>query len=155
MADSDLNAPAENVPAWLNAMMTLFLKTPLLQTAIGKQLALLSFSGRRSGRRYTIPISYGKRGSSILILTEKSRSWWRNFEDEPAVELRLAGKTVKGKAEAHVATDADLKEVLDFLTSQPRAAKAYGVVPLPDGSLDPDSVRAFLPRNVLIHVDLD
>ena len=155
MADSDQTTPSRDVPPFLNAMVKVFLKTPVLQTAIGKQLALLSFTGRRSGKLYTIPISYERRDDSVLILTKRTRSWWRNFESQPAVELRLAGKTVKGTAQAHVATDADLDTIVDFLASRPVDAKAYGVVQLPDGSPDPESVRALLPRNVLIRVTLD
>ncbi len=155
MADSNAGNSSGNVPGWLNSMMKLFLKTPLLQNTIGKQIALLSFTGRRSGKRYTIPITYERRDSSVMMLTKKTRSWWRNFEDQPAVELRLAGKTVKGTAEAHPATDADLDQVVDFLTSRPTDAKAYGVVALPDGSLDPESVLALLPRNVLVNVELN
>jgi deazaflavin-dependent oxidoreductase (nitroreductase family) len=143
------------VPPFLNAMVKVFLKTPVLQTALGRQLALLSFTGRRSGKLYTIPISYERRDGSVLMLTKRTRSWWRNFESQPAVELRLAGKTVKGTAQAHVATDADLDTIVDFLASRPVDAKAYGVVQLPDGSPDPESVRTLLPRNVLIRVTLD
>lgn len=99
MTDSDPTTPSGNVPPFLNAMVKAFLKTPVLQTALGKQLALLSFTGRRSGKLYTIPISYERRDDSVLMLTKRTRSWWRNFESQPAVELRLAGKTVKGTAD--------------------------------------------------------
>jgi len=155
MADSNRTEPSSKPPAVLNAMMTLFLKTPLIQNAIGKQLALLSFTGHRSGKLYTIPISYQRRGDSVFMMTKKSRSWWRNFADQPAVELRLAGKVVSGTAEAHVGSEQDLAEVVDFLTSRPRDAKAYGVVALTDGSPDPESVRGLLPGNVIVRVELD
>jgi len=135
-------------------MMKLFLKTPLLQGRIGKQLALLTFTGRRTGRMYTIPLSYERSGNHLLFLTRKRRLWWRNFTDQPAVELRLAGKVVQGTARAQVGTDRDVTEVVDYLRTRPVDAKAYGVTRLADGSIDPDSVRAFLPATVLVHVDL-
>ena len=154
MSDSNVSSPAGDPPAALNTLVKFLLKTPILQTTIGKHLALLSFTGRRSGKRYTIPVSCQRKGDSVFMLTEKSRSWWQNFEDEPAVELRIAGKVVLGTARAHVATDADLDEVVGYLANRPQDAKAYGATVLPDGSLDPDSVRRLLPRNVLLHVDL-
>ena len=154
MTDPNDSTKSGDVPGWINAMMKLLLKTPGLQNVLGKQLALLSFTGRRSGRRYTIPISYDRQGSRVLMLTKKSRTWWRNFVDQPAVRVRMAGELMGGHAEAHVATDADLDEVVAFLSSRPQDAKAYGVTRLADGSPDPESVRALLPRNVLIHVDL-
>ncbi|MDH3260902.1 MAG: nitroreductase family deazaflavin-dependent oxidoreductase [Acidimicrobiia bacterium] len=154
MADSTAKVPSGKVPAPLNAMMTFFLKTPVLQNSIGKYVALLTFTGRRSGRKYSIPISYRRRNNSILMWTTKDRSWWRNFEDQPAVEVRLAGRIVTGRAEAHVGTDSDLEEVVDFLTGRTREAKAHGVAMGPDGSPDPADVRALLPLIVLVHIDL-
>jgi hypothetical protein len=32
----------------------------------------------------------------VTALTKKSRPWWRNFSDEPSVQLRLAGKKLPG-----------------------------------------------------------
>jgi len=154
MADSTVKAPSGNVPAPLNAMMTFFLKTPVLQKRIGKYVALLTFTGRRSGRQYTIPVSYQQRDNSVLMLTTKARSWWRNFEDEPEVELRLAGQTRTGTAEAHVGTDADLDEAIGFFTSRPRDAQAHGVGMLSNGSPDPEDVKTLLPLIVLVNVDV-
>ena len=96
MTDSNVNTQSGDVPAWLNAMMRLFLKTPGLQNILGKPFALLTFTGRRSGRSYTIPIGYQRRDDTVLILTNTTRSWWRNFEDQPGVELRLAGRVMRG-----------------------------------------------------------
>jgi hypothetical protein len=134
--------------------MKLLLKTPLLQNGIGKQLALLSFTGRRTGRTYTIPLSYARSGNRLLILTRKRRLWWRNFAEQPEVELRLAGQVVHGTARAQVGTDHDVAEVVDYLETRPVDAKTYGATRLAAGSIDPESVRAFLPETVLVRVDL-
>ncbi len=155
MPDSNVSVPSGDPPKSLNALMRLLLKTPLLQNSLGKHLALLSFTGRRTGKQYTIPISYERNGNSVLMLTRTSRSWWRNFEDVPAVELRLAGEVAKGTAEAHVGTEHDLDEVVEYLTTRPRDAEAYGIAFRSDGSLDPEDVEALLPMTVLVHVDLD
>ena len=53
MTDPNVSTPSGNVPAWLNAMMRLLLKTPGLQNLLGKQIALLTFTGRRTGDRQT------------------------------------------------------------------------------------------------------
>lgn len=154
---SEDRTPRESgdVPAALNAMMKLFLKTPLLQNGLGKRLALLSFTGRRSGRRYTIPMSYARDGDTVFMMTQKDRSWWRNFADQPEVELRLAGRVVTGTAEAHIGTEDDVTEVVEHLSTRPVDAKAYGVIRLADGSIDPDSVKPSLSGRVLVHVHLD
>ena len=154
MSEDRTRGESGDVPAALNAMMKLCLKTPLLQKGLGKQLALLSFTGRRSGRRYTIPISYARDGDTVFMMTKKRRSWWRNFADQPEVELRLAGRVVTGTAEAHIGTEDDVKDVVEYLSTRPVDAKAYGVTRLADESIDPESVRQFLPETVLVRVDV-
>lgn len=49
-------------------------------------------------------------------------------------------------------TDHDVAEVVDYLTNRPYDAKAYGVTRMADGSIDPESVREFLPATVLVRV---
>jgi hypothetical protein len=71
------------------------------------------------------------------------------------VELRLTGKVLKGTARAHVATESDMAEIVDFLSNRPIDAKAHGVALFEDGALDPESVRDVLPTTVLVRVTLD
>ena len=154
MSDSTPAPPLTTISPALNATMKILLRTPLIQKVLGRYLALLSFTGRRSGKKYTIPVSYKRTGQSVLLLTKRARSWWRNFQDEPRVQLRLEGRWLNGTAHARVATDADLDEVVAYLADRPQDAKASGAAFLPDGSLDPASVPPLLPHNVLIRVDL-
>ena len=62
---------------------------------LAKTHLLLSFDGRKSGRRYTIPVNYRltERGS-FVIGTEAS--WRHNFDESAAVELLVDGRTVSG-----------------------------------------------------------
>lgn len=41
---------------------------------------LVSYEGRRSGRQYTFPVAYARRGGSLVAVTPRSESqWWKNF----------------------------------------------------------------------------
>ena len=53
----------------MNAVARLVLRSPLRGLMDGKVL-LLGFTGRRSGRRYTTPMSYVRVGDEILMTTE-------------------------------------------------------------------------------------
>ncbi|MGB5812695.1 MAG: nitroreductase/quinone reductase family protein [Polyangiales bacterium] len=63
-------------------------------------LMLITVTGRRSGRVYTIPVGYQQDGSVITVLASEARTkqWWRNFETPAAVTLRLRGKEREGVA---------------------------------------------------------
>ncbi len=151
MGDESVTVPTGTPPAALNSLMKLFLRTPGLQRWLGKEVALLTFTGRRTGKRYTIPISYDRQGDTVVMITKKVRRWWRNFETHPDVELRLAGKQFEGKAVAGVGTESELGFLISFLEHRPVDAKAYGVE-IVDGSLDPEDARALLPLIVLVRV---
>ena len=150
---SEATVPTRTPPKWLNSMMTLMLRTPGLQRWIGKGVALLTFTGHRSGKQYTIPISYARDGNRVTALTKKTRSSWHNFADEPSVELRLAGKNYSATAAATVGDPETLPVLVEFLEQRPHDAKAYGT-PLQDGKLADEDARALLPQVVLLTFEL-
>jgi len=52
------------------------------------QLMLLSFTGRRTGRSYTTPVSYVREGTNLLV--PGGGAWWRNLTSGTA-RVRLRG----------------------------------------------------------------
>src|ERR1700685_2668182 len=66
------------------------LRTPLLSRAVGSKLVTLYIMGRKSGRRYTIPVAYTRDEGDLLIGTPFS--WGRNLRTGEPVELRLKGR---------------------------------------------------------------
>ena len=53
------------------------------------QLMLLSFTGRRTGRSYTTPVSYVREGTDLLV--PGGGAWWKNLTSGTAT-VRLQGK---------------------------------------------------------------
>ncbi len=139
-------------PSWLNALMRTMLRTPGLQRLVGRRTALVTFTGRRSGRTYTTPVSYTRRGDRVVLTAHRSRRWWRNLETEPRVRLRLAGRDVAGTAaieQGHTA----LGYLVEFLEGQPMVARALGV-DLVRGNADPMQAEALLADTVVVVVDV-
>ncbi len=70
-------------------------------------LMLVTVTGRRTGRRYTIPVGYqlyggpGGQGNRIVTLVSKARrkNWWRNYIDPAPAELVLRGKKLEVEGE--------------------------------------------------------
>jgi deazaflavin-dependent oxidoreductase (nitroreductase family) len=66
------------------------------------RLALITVTGRRSGRAYTIPVAYRREGDLVTIdvgWPERKR-WWRNLREPARVTLRLGGVERTGEARA-------------------------------------------------------
>jgi deazaflavin-dependent oxidoreductase (nitroreductase family) len=73
-----------------NRVVLGLLRTPLLARAVGSRLVTLYIVGRKSGRRYTIPVAYTRDEGDLLIGTPFG--WGRNLRAGEPVELRLKGR---------------------------------------------------------------
>ncbi len=154
MGESTVTVPQKAPPAWLNSMVVVMLKTPGLQRWLGRGLALLTYSGRRTGKRYTIPVSYARTGDEVLLVTKKARTWWRNFADRRDVEVRLAGRTYAGAATASIGDVSRTELLRRYLSERPVDARAFGVRRNDDGLANADDVAALLPQVVLVDIEL-
>ena len=146
--------PSTEVPTWVNSLMTWMLSTPGIQALVGRGVALLTFGGRRSGKRYTIPVSYQRDDNIVTVVTKRQRNWWRNFETPADVELRLAGREFTGKAEAKTDEIDALEFMRDFLEKRPIDAKAYGLARDQAGRIASSEVAKILPHIVVIRISI-
>jgi len=146
--------PTWTPPRWLNTMMKAMLFTPGLQLLVGRSVALITVTGRRTDTQYTIPVTYHRDGDTIVILTKRMRTWWRNLENNPAVDLRVAGEDLRGEAEVAAGDLRYLPDLIKFLEHRQRDAKAYGVTISSTGEVNEAEARAVLSQLVLIKVAL-
>jgi hypothetical protein len=152
MAESmatEVRMPEDKPPAWANSLMKWAVSTPVLEGWVGKGVALLTFTGRKTGKTYTIPVSYHREDDTVTVITKRVRNWWRNFETPAEVELRLAGLRYSGKAEAETAEEEVLEFMVGYLQKRPIDAKAYG---LGKDELTREKVARILPHIVLIRI---
>ena len=155
MSDSvtaDVQLPQDVPPDWANSMMKWALTTPGLQGMIGQGVALLSFTGRKTGKHYTIPVSYHREGDIVTVITKRQRKWWHNFETPLAVELRLAGRTFAGKAEVRSSDDETQEFMTRYLEKRPIDAKAYG---LKKDEITREKIARILPHIAVIRIEID
>jgi hypothetical protein len=84
-----------------NPLVKGLLRSPLHRLA-SRNLALITVTGRSSGREYTFPVGYSESDGHVLIvvgLPERKR-WWRNLLQPAPVRLRLGGVERTGTAVA-------------------------------------------------------
>jgi hypothetical protein len=86
---------------------------------VSGHLALLTVTGRRSGRTFTFPVGYRQEGERVIIGVQwpERKRWWRNLVDGGRVELRLAGVRrsatawARGDAQSGVTVEVELDGV--------------------------------------------
>ena len=84
-----------------NQVVKALLRSPLHPLVSG-QLALVTVTGRRSGREYTFPVGYKRDGNvvTIPVMWPERKVWWRNLRGGAPVRLRLRGEEHTGNAQA-------------------------------------------------------
>ena len=139
-----------------NRTMALLLRSPLHGLASGS-IMLMSFSGRRTGKRRATPVRYLRDGPGrVVCLTSRRTAWWHNFRNAPAdVELRLAGRSVPATAQAVVEDDARTEAVLRrMLAAFPSDAPYHGIAAKGGASPSAEQIRAAVATDVLVVFEL-
>jgi hypothetical protein len=112
----------------LNPPMRALLRSPLHGVA-SRNLGLLCYRGRKSGRAFETPLSYVREGQRVDFLSSHNTRWWTNFLDGPTpVVVEIAGKRHAGEARVWAEDSEKLRQgVRRFLTALPRDARIYGI----------------------------
>lgn len=108
----------------INPMMRLLLRSPLHGLMSGS-LMLISFTGRRSGRRYTTPVRYLRVDGAVRCFTAAKNLWWRNLRGGATVSLLIAGKEAPYEAQVIVDDPARIRAALQHYLALFPADAAY------------------------------
>jgi hypothetical protein len=123
----------------LNAFMRVLLRSPLHRLR-SKHLVLLEFRGRRTGKRYSMPVSYWQPDPEQVICLSSAvwAKWWRNL-DGAEVAVWLRGAKRLGKAELIDDRETRRSVVTSFLNYNAHDAQYYEVPTDARGAPDPDA----------------
>jgi deazaflavin-dependent oxidoreductase (nitroreductase family) len=90
----------DSVLSRLNPVIGALLRSPL-HPLLSPGLLLLTVTGRRSGRRYTIPVGYQRDGDDLVVMVSEAhtKQWWRNYQEPGPISVRLRGEERAGRAE--------------------------------------------------------
>jgi hypothetical protein len=70
---------------------------------VNRNIAILRYTGRRSGRTFSIPVAYRRSGDTITVNANlpQTKTWWRNFlGDGGPVIVQFDGTERSGHAVA-------------------------------------------------------
>lgn len=85
----------------VNRLVRGLLRTPLVCRVVGRRLSTLYVVGRKTGRRYTVPVAYVPDEGALLVGTPFA--WARNLRSGEPVDVRLLGR--RRSADVQVVTD--------------------------------------------------
>jgi deazaflavin-dependent oxidoreductase (nitroreductase family) len=151
---------AETIELWIykiaNPFVKALLRSPLHGIA-SKNVALLHFRGRKSGREFATPLSYVRENGTVCLMSAHGTRWWMNLRGEGTpVSIEIARETVAGKARLWDGDSEALRErVRRYLTALPRDAKVYGIKLDESNRPVEESLAKAAPELVFVEVELD
>ena len=90
MTGTDQHAHTLAFQGAANRVVRALLRTPLLARVVGTRLLTVYVVGRKTGKRYAVPIAYSRHEGVLLFGTEFR--WARNLRTGEPVEIRLKGR---------------------------------------------------------------
>lgn len=109
-----------------NDFMAGVLRSPF-HGVVSDGMMLITVTGRRTGKKYTIPVEYYREGDFLWVMTSRDRTWWRNLKGGAQVDLLLQRKPVKGIAETELDEKVVEARMYEYLRHVPQAAKPMGI----------------------------
>jgi hypothetical protein len=137
-------------PALMNTIIRSILRSPL-HGLLSKQMMLITFTGRKTGKEYTTPVTMIRDDAGYKFFS--SYNWWKNLRGGAPVTLLVAGQPVRGVATAHEDRATVLREAREFLDRNGvKNAWRIGLQLDPKRPLTDEVLSEALQRHVFVSV---
>jgi F420H(2)-dependent quinone reductase len=140
------------IPPYVNSAMRFLLRSPF-HGMVSKNVLLIGFTGRKSGKFYTTPVSYSQDGDQVSIFTHAN--WWKNLLGGAPVTLCIRGRELQGLAEP-IAEDksAVAAGLAEHLRKVPSDARYYRVTFDEGGNPRTEDVEQAAQTVVMLDIQL-
>ena len=84
-----------------NAPVVALTTSPRWGRFLGRTIAMITYTGRKSGRAISLPVGYHRSGDDVVITVgmPDAKTWWRNFLGDGApLTITLDGRDRTGHA---------------------------------------------------------
>jgi hypothetical protein len=102
-------------PAWANRLISGILRSPL-HGLLSKEMMLITFTGRKSGKKITTPVTMIPTGDGVKFFC--ASPWYKNLVGGAPVSVVLAGRERAGQAAVVEDPEALLRETKDFIAKR-------------------------------------
>jgi hypothetical protein len=136
----------------LNVIFSALLRSPF-HGMLSQKFVLLSFKGRKSGKRYTLVVGYLREGEVLEVISPGN--WWKNLRGENTrVSVLLQGQWNNGVAEAFHGDETVAAGYLRAMHQSPSLIRMYHVEVDGTGQPQLESVRQATRTTSLVRIRL-
>lgn len=136
-----------------NWFMKAVLNSPLY-ALLGNSIALITFTGRKTGQVYATPINVIKDDDRFTVISLKSRNWWRNLRGGRPAVLRVTGQEHRVRAQVLEAREEVAAGLEEHLKRHPGSARYLNVRLAPDGQPICQDLARAAEEHVVIRLQL-
>lgn len=116
-------------------------------------MMLITFTGRKTGRKFTTPVGYYEAGGYLWVITSRDRTWWKNLRGGAEVDLLLKRKLVKAFAEPDLDEKAVEARMYEYLHHVPQSAKPMKIR-MEGGKPNPQDIASTARDRLFIRLKL-
>ena len=141
----------------LNPLIAWLLRSPM-HALLSGGLMLVQVTGRRTGRRYWIPVGYQRDGTALTVLVSHARrkQWWRNYRDRRPIDVWLRGRAQHGQAMAVVSRSPAFRDAIERTLSRvPGLGRQFGIAYDRRIGLTDAQLAVVAHAAVVVRIDLD
>ena len=125
---------------------------------LSRGLTLITVTGRRTGRRYTIPVGYLETSDSVVVLVgdAPSKTWWRNYRHPAPIEVRLRGVPRFGRAAVVPPGSEEFRRSAEEGFRRSRIIpRLFGIAFDPNRGLTVEDAERLAQRAAMVRITLD
>ena len=103
----------------INPLVRALLRSPA-HRVMSRGVLLLTYTGRRSGHRYTLPVQYARADHGLILWPahHDRKRWWRNLQPPAPVQLRVARRELHRTAQVLIDDPAQIADALTIFPGQ-------------------------------------
>jgi len=135
--------------AFGNFFMKTLIDSPL-HGLLGERFAVITVTGRKSGRAISTPINVSRDDNSYTVVSTRDRTWWRNLRGDASAHLRNAGRTFTVRGEIIEEPGAVREELQRFFQRYPGDAKYFKIRLTPEGTADPTDLEHAAKEKLIV-----
>lgn len=138
---------------WFNPIMSWMMRSPL-HFIVSKNMMLMTYTGRKSGKDFTTPMNYLAMNGGIYTTSYRDRVWWRNLRGGAEVTLHLRGEAVPAYAETVEDQSAVARYMNEYLEAAPHLARYMDVRMNEDGHANGDDIARMAQEMVMVRTEV-
>jgi deazaflavin-dependent oxidoreductase (nitroreductase family) len=138
---------------WFNPIMIWLIKSPL-HFFVSKNMMLITYTGRKSGKSYTIPVNYLQDGETLYTTSWRERTWWRNLREGKTVNLRLRGKDLEATPEVFETDEGVASLLTPYFQIAPNMTRYFEVGLDSEGNPLPEDIVTAAKTRIMVQLKI-